>query len=103
MLQEIKKLNINHMVQLLTLKENDFNPYNTGLDLDTNASNVCRTMKQIESYFSYPLFVKGTRRNYTGGRAVIGFTEKGNELYQSIRIFVHSLDCMGIFEESKNS
>ena len=99
-MSDIQGLNIRAMMTIATLKENNFHIFNTAMDLDTEQSNISRRIELVESYFDYPLFTKGKKKFCGDRKVVIGFTDKGNELYQSIMIFLNSLDCMGIFEEA---
>lgn len=98
--KDIRHLNIRSMLTIAALKDNDFHIFNTCIELDTEQSNVSRIIKLVESYFNYPIFTKG-KKKWCGDRLVVnGFTDKGVELYQSIMIFLNSLNCMGIFEEA---
>ena len=99
----INNLNVNQMIYLLVLKENDFSPFNAGLDLNKDGANVCRMVKQIESYFDYPLFVKGDKPFYGKGKAIVGFTQEGLELYFSIKTFIDSIMLIGKDNENIRS
>jgi len=96
-MRDIKLLNINDMIYLITLKENNFNPQNASLDLqlESGASNVSRKMVKLERYVNYPIFVRGDKKYYTKGDGIVGFTERGQELYFSIKTFIDSIMLVG--------
>ncbi len=97
-MSDLRRFNVRLMIVILALKDNNFHMGNASLDLGINQSNLVRTITRIQKYFDYPLFDLGTRK-YCGNKLVIcDFTEKGNELYQSAKLFLNSLDCMGAFD-----
>ena len=99
-MNDIRGLNIRAMITLMAMEGNDFKPSNAALDLDVQPNEVSYQIIKLESYFNYPIFYREKRKSCHKISFITGFTPKGIELYQSIKLFLNSLDCMGIFEEA---
>ena len=95
---DIRTMSIKTMLTLVALKEADFAPHNAAYAIGGAPSNIHGKIKAIQSYFDYPIFTKGYRK-WCGDKEVEnGLTDKGEELYQTILLFLRSLDCMGYFD-----
>lgn len=103
-MKELKRLNIHQMIWLVTFKANDFNPTNTGVDLSIHSGHINTTMRLIESYFGFAIFLRGKTSFYTKGNGVLGFTNKGLEVYIIIKKFLDSIMLVGLkTDNSKGS
>jgi len=99
----IGRLNVNHMIYLLTVKENDFNPAHAALDLGVCHNGVAKVMKNMEENIGFLIFTRGKRKHHPNGDAFVGFTDKGQELYFSIKTFIDSIMLIGEEDENNNN
>lgn len=85
------KINTTQMRYLLALVNNKFSQHSAAVDMNTESSHIGRTMVLIEEYCGYSVFVRGVRKYHNTPNAILGFTEKGQNLYFSIKTFLESI------------